>query len=48
MTLRFQRLLLILITIATLVTSVLLILFNAEKNIIFFYTPLELIEASPS
>ena len=44
MTLRFQRLLLILFTLVILCTSVLLILFNTKKNIVFFYTPSELIE----
>ena len=48
MTLRFQRLLLILFTLIMLVSSALLILFNARKNIIFFYTPLELIESNLS
>ena len=44
MTLRFQRLILILVTLALLLSAVLLILFNSKKNIIFFYTPSELIE----
>ena len=44
MTLRFQRLVLILITLVILCTSVLLILFNTKKNIVFFYTATELIE----
>ena len=44
MTLRFQRLILILITFVMLLSAVLLILFNSKKNIIFFYTPSELIE----
>ena len=44
MTLRFQRLILILITLVILLSAVLLILFNSKKNIIFFYTPSELIE----
>ena len=44
MSLRFQRLLLILITLVILGTAVLLILFNTKKNIVFFYTPTELIE----
>jgi len=48
MTLRFQRLLLILITLIMLISSALLILFNTRKNIIFFYTPVELIEFNPS
>ena len=44
MTLRFQRLILIIITFVMLLSAVLLILFNSKKNIIFFYTPSELIE----
>ena len=44
MSLRFQRLLLIIISLIFLFISILLILFNTEKNIIFFYTPSELIK----
>ena len=44
MSLRFQRLILILITLVILCGAVLLILFNAKKNIVFFYTPTELLE----
>ena len=44
MTLRFQRLILIIITLIMTLSAVLLILFNSKKNIIFFYTPSELIE----
>ena len=44
MSLRFQRLILILITLVVLCAAVLLILFNAKKNIVFFYTPSELIK----
>ena len=44
MSLRFQRLVLILITLVILGASILLILSNAKKNIVFFYTPTELIE----
>ena len=46
MTLRFQRLLLIVISLIFLTSSVLLILFNSKKNIIFFYTPSELIQSN--
>ena len=46
MTLRFQRLLLILITLVMLLGAVLLILFNSKKNIIFFYTPTEFFESN--
>ena len=44
MSLRFQRLILILTTLAMLVAALLLILFNTKQNIVFFYTPTELIE----
>ncbi len=44
MSLRFQRLVLILITLVVLSTAVILILFNTKQNIVFFYTPTELIE----
>ncbi|MBD1147389.1 cytochrome c maturation protein CcmE [Pelagibacterales bacterium SAG-MED31] len=44
MSLRFQRLVLILITLAMLGTASILILFNTKQNIVFFYTPSELIE----
>ena len=43
MSLRFQRLILILITLITLGAALLLILFNTKKNIVFFYTPTELL-----
>ena len=43
MTLRFQRLLLILLSLIFLTTAVLLILFNSKKNLVFFYTPSELL-----
>ena len=44
MSLRFQRLILILTTLAMLGAALLLILFNTKQNIVFFYTPTELIE----
>ena len=44
MSLRFQRLVLILITLVILGAAVLLILFNTKKNILFFYTPTEFSE----
>ncbi len=43
MSLRFQRLILILITLVVMITALLLILFNTKKNIVFFYTPTELL-----
>ena len=44
MSLRFQRLILILLTIIMLGAALLLILFNTKQNIVFFYTPSELLE----
>tara|TARA_B100000579_G_scaffold396806_1_gene375913 strand:- start:2637 stop:3077 length:441 start_codon:yes stop_codon:yes gene_type:complete len=44
MSLRFQRLILILLTLIILCTALLLILFNSKQNIVFFYTPTELLE----
>ena len=44
MSLRFQRLVLILLTIITLGAATLLIMFNTKQNIVFFYTPSELLE----
>ena len=44
MSLRFQRLILILITLVMLSAATVLILFNSKQNIVFFYTPTELIE----
>ena len=48
MSLRFQRLVLILISLLILGAAVLLILFNTKKNIVFFYTPTELLEQNIS
>ena len=42
MSLRFQRLLVILVSMILLMSAVLLILFNSKQNIIFFYTPSEI------
>ena len=44
MSLRFQRLILILLTLIMLGAALLLILFNSKQNIVFFYTPTELLE----
>ena len=44
MSLRFQRLVLILLTLVLLGAAILLILFNTKQNIVFFYTPSELLE----
>ena len=46
MTLRFQRLLIILISLVLVSGALLLILTNSKKNIIFFYTPTELINSN--
>ena len=48
MSLRFQRLILILITLVIFAAALLLILFNAKQNIVFFYTPTELLENNTS
>ena len=45
MTIRFQRLLLILFSLIFLSSAILLILFNSKKNLVFFYTPSELINS---
>ena len=42
MSLRFQRLLLILLSVIMIFVAVLLILYNGRKNISYFYTPSEL------
>ena len=46
MTVRFQRLLLILFSLFLLSTAILLILFNSKKNLVFFYTPSELLTSN--
>ena len=48
MSLRFQRLILILITLVILSTAIILILINTKENIVFFYTPTELLESNIS
>ena len=45
MSLRFQRLLLIFLSLYFLTASIFLILFNSKKNLIFFYTPSELLNS---
>jgi cytochrome c-type biogenesis protein CcmE len=47
MSIRFQRLLVVLLSLVFLTAAVLLILFNSKKNLIFFYTPSELINSNP-
>ena len=42
MSLRFQRLLLILLTLVIILSAVLLILYNTRENISYFYTPSEI------
>ena len=42
MSLRFQRLLLILLTLVIILSAVLLILYNARQNVSYFYTPSEI------
>ena len=48
MTIRFQRLLLILLSLIFLATAIILILVNSRTNIIFFYTPSELLNSDVS
>ena len=43
MSFRFQRLILIILTIVILGAAIILILFNTKQNIVFFYTPTELL-----
>ncbi|MDC0056756.1 cytochrome c maturation protein CcmE [Alphaproteobacteria bacterium] len=45
MTIRFQRLLLILFSLIFLTSAILLILFNSKKNLVFFFTPSELLNS---
>ncbi len=42
MSLRFQRLLLILLTLVIILSATLLILYNARENVSYFYTPSEI------
>ncbi len=44
MSLKFQRLIIIFLSVTLLFAAVLLILYNSNKNIIFFYTPTEIID----
>ena len=48
MTLRLQRILIIILSLSLVSIAVILILKNSKKNIIFFYTPSELIESNLS
>jgi len=44
MTLRYQRLIIVLLSLVFFSTAILLILINSKKNLIFFYTPTELLK----
>lgn len=46
MTLRFQRLLLILLSLVMIMSAILLILYNTRENISYFYTPSELVDTN--
>ena len=46
MSVRFQRLFIILLSLIFLTTAILLILINSKKNLVFFYTPSELINSN--
>ena len=48
MSLRFQRLILILLSVFILGAAIILILLNSKQNIVFFYTPTELLEKKVS
>ena len=45
MTIRFQRLLLILLSLVLFTSAIFLILINSNKNLIFFYSPSELLNS---
>ena len=45
MTIRFQRLIIILVSLILIASSIILIMINSKKNLIFFYTPSELINS---
>ena len=45
MSLRFQRLIIIILSLIFIASSAYLILINAKKNLVFFYTPSELINS---
>ena len=45
MTVRFQRLIIILVSLIFFTGAILLILLNSKKNLIFFYTPTELLNS---
>ena len=46
MSARFQRLLLIFFSLIFLATAVILVLFNSKKNLVYFYTPTELLNSN--
>ena len=46
MTVRFQRLLIISLSLVFFISAILLILFNSKKNLIFFYTPSEFLNSN--
>ena len=46
MSARFQRLLVIMISLILLSSGILLILYNSKQNLIFFYTPTELLNSN--
>ena len=48
MTIRFQRLLLIIFSLIFLGGALLLILYNSKKNLVFFFTPTELMNSDSS
>ena len=46
MTVRFQRLIIILLSLIFVAGAVILIMINSKKNLVFFFTPTELINSS--
>ena len=44
MTLRLQRLIVIIFSLALITFAIILIMINSKKNIVFFYTPSEFLE----
>ena len=46
MSIQFQRLLIIMLSLIFLTAAILLILFNSKKNLVFFYTPSELFNSN--
>ena len=48
MNIRFQRLIIVLLSLTFIASAILLILYNSKNNLIFFFTPTELIDSKIS